>query len=64
MAERTPPQPPPKPDADRLARRAAALRENLKRRKTQARARDDQTSEAPGSAAMPPLAPKIPSPTD
>ena len=65
MAERTPPQqPPPKPDADRLARRAAALRENLKRRKAQARARVDRTNEAPASAPMPPLTPKIPTPSD
>jgi hypothetical protein len=39
------PAPRPKPDEDRLAREAAALRENLKRRKAQARAREDKPKE-------------------
>jgi hypothetical protein len=40
-------KPPPRPKADdeRLAREAAALRENLKRRKAQARAREDKPKE-------------------
>jgi len=38
--ENAPPKPPKIVD-DRAARRAAALRENLKRRKAQARARED-----------------------
>jgi hypothetical protein len=38
-----PPAPPPKPPtvAEREARQAAALRENLRKRKVQARARED-----------------------
>jgi hypothetical protein len=53
-----PPAKPPTPAEDRAARRAAALRENLKRRKAQARARED----APGTdAATPPkVAPGTP----
>jgi hypothetical protein len=47
-----PPQKPPAPD-ERATRRAAALRENLKRRKAQARARDA----AAGTTADPCAAP-------
>jgi hypothetical protein len=39
------PAPRPKADEERLAREAAALRENLKRRKEQARARDCKPKE-------------------
>ena len=46
--------------ADRLAREAAALRENLRRRKAQIRARDT----APDSAETPPSAPGAASPTE
>ena len=44
-----PPPKPPAPAEDRAARLAAALRENLKRRKAQARARD--AAEAPADPA-------------
>jgi len=44
---------PPKPKKDentrRMERRAAALRENLKRRKAQARGRSQAENEGPGS---------------
>jgi hypothetical protein len=47
---------PAKPPADREARLAAALRENLRRRKAQARARSaDQTP--PGPLGKPPAEP-------
>lgn len=42
-----PPVPPAKVVDDREARRAAALRENLRRRKAQARARQDPEKPAP-----------------
>ncbi len=46
------PAKPPTPAEDRATRLAAALRENLKRRKAQARARD--AADAPDAAAIPP----------
>lgn len=53
---------PPSPnrtEAERVAREAAALRENLRKRKAQARARDAQdASHTPDSS--PPLPPKPP----
>lgn len=49
MTERGSPSPSPARPDDRAARLAAALRENLKRRKAQARARE--------AAAEPPAAP-------
>ena len=48
-------RPPPKPPAqaeDRAARLAAALRENLKRRKAQARARDAAADQPPAPAKV------------
>jgi hypothetical protein len=42
---------PPAPNEDRDARRAAALRENLKRRKAQARAREDTPAPPPKPVA-------------
>ncbi len=39
------PAPPPKAEDERLAREAAALRENLKRRKEQARKREGKEKE-------------------
>ena len=44
----TPPRKPPAPE-DRAARLAAALRENLKRRKAQARARESGAAETPAA---------------
>lgn len=45
--EKKPPARPAKPQEDRAARRAAALRENLKRRKAQARAREAPETDKP-----------------
>lgn len=42
-----PPQPPPKRNADREARLAKNLRENLRRRKAVTRARDESERDAP-----------------
>jgi hypothetical protein len=46
LAMASPPDKPPAPD-DRTARLAAALRENLKRRKAQARARETVPAQDP-----------------
>ncbi len=49
----TPPRPaPPRQAEDRAERLAAALRENLKRRKAQARAREPAAEQAPGPAEV------------
>jgi len=45
--EKKPQARPEKPRDDREARRAAALRENLRRRKAQARAREEVGKEKP-----------------
>jgi len=57
MAKAPAPPPPPIVAPDRVARLAAALRENLKRRKAQARARDDaaRANEAPKVAREKPM---------
>lgn len=44
-----PPQPPPKRNAERDARLAKNLRENLRRRKAVTRARDESERDAPES---------------
>jgi hypothetical protein len=51
-----PPEKPPAPDA-RAARLAAALRENLKRRKAQARAREAAPADDPAPAKVAPEKP-------
>jgi hypothetical protein len=46
MADRPPKPPAPATKPDRAARLAAALRENLRKRKAQARAREDAANSA------------------
>ncbi len=50
------PPAPTRTEAERIAREAAALRENLRKRKAQARARED----APAADSPQPLPPKPP----
>ena len=45
---------PPNAAAERKARLAAALRENLRKRKAQARARDEAARAQPGDSVTPP----------